>query len=85
MAIAGIEAGISLLILTANLYPSHGVLTMAAKKRVPVIMVPYDTFTTVKRLDAVTGRIKSRDKRKIEACGHKITEFVDWRGILKKL
>ncbi|MDY6965752.1 MAG: AAA family ATPase [Halobacteriota archaeon] len=85
MAIAGIEAGISLLILTANLYPSQGVLTMARKKGVPVLLVPYDTFTTVKRLDVVTGRVKSWDKKKIELCEQKISEFIDWKGMLDRL
>ncbi len=85
MAVAGIEAGISVLILTANLYPSHGVLTVASKKGVPIILVPYDTFTTVKMLDAVIGRVKPGDKKKIELCEQNITKFVDWKRLLNKL
>ena len=85
MAVAGIEAGVSLLVLTGNLYPPIGVLTLARLKKVPIILVPYDTFTTVKRLDAVTGRVKLWDKRKLDVYEQIASEFIDWKYVLNKI
>ncbi|MDY6960090.1 MAG: DRTGG domain-containing protein, partial [Halobacteriota archaeon] len=85
MAVAGIEAGVSLLVLTGNLYPPNGVLTLARLKKVPIILVPYDTFTTVKRLDAVTGRVKLWDKRKLDVYEETVSELIDWKYVLQKV
>ncbi|MDY6865345.1 MAG: DRTGG domain-containing protein, partial [Halobacteriota archaeon] len=85
MAVAGIEAGVSLLVLTGNLYPPNGVLTLARLKKVPIILVPYDTFTTVKRLNAVTGRVKLWDKRKLDVYEETVSELIDWKYVLQKV
>ena len=54
------------LVLTGNLYPALKVLTKAREKKVPILLVPYDTFATIERLRDIHGRITSYSLRKKE-------------------
>jgi|Deesub1362A_J573_1020465.scaffolds.fasta_scaffold00003_112 hypothetical protein len=54
------------LVLTGNLYPALKVLTKAREKKVPILLVPYDTFATVERLRDIHGRITSYSLKKKE-------------------
>ncbi|MFQ6084948.1 MAG: phosphotransacetylase family protein [Candidatus Bathyarchaeia archaeon] len=85
VALAALETSTSVLILTDNLYPDKQVLRRAAEKGVPVILVPYDTYTTTEKLEALTGRIKPSDAKKIELAGRAVARHVKWRSILKEL
>ena len=85
IALAALETSTSALILTGNLYPDVQVLRRASEKRVPVILVPYDTYTTVEKLDMVTGRIKPQDATKIKLARESVARYVDWKGVLERL
>ncbi len=54
------------IVLTGNLYPALKVLTKAREKKVPILLVPYDTFATVERLRNIHGRITSYSLKKKE-------------------
>ncbi len=54
------------LILTGNLEPPRVVVGMAEERRVPMILVPYDTLTTVSLIERVFGKGRIRGRRKIE-------------------
>jgi BioD-like phosphotransacetylase family protein len=83
LALAALETSMSVLILTGNLYPSVKVLVRAEEQGVPVLLVPYDTYTTVQYISRIAGRIKPRDTRKIELAKQFIETNVNWEGILK--
>ncbi|MBS7643083.1 phosphotransacetylase family protein [Candidatus Bathyarchaeota archaeon] len=83
LALAALETSMSVLILTGNLYPSVKVLVRAEEQGVPVLLVPYDTYTTVQYLSKIAGRIKPRDTKKIELTKQFIETYVNWEGILK--
>lgn len=83
--LAALQTSMSALILTGNLYPDVRVLARAEELGVPVLMVPYDTYTTVMRIARVTGRIKPTDTEKIGLAKRLVEDYLDWRAILKAL
>ncbi len=85
VALAALETDTSLLILTGNLYPDTRVLAKAREANVTVILVPYDTYTTIQKLEAVGGRIKPGDTNKIQLAIEKVKREVDWKNLLKAI
>ena len=81
--LAALQTNTSALILTGNLYPDVRVLARAEHQGVPVLLVPYDTYTTVSKTDEVTGRIKYSDEKKIKLAEKVVEEHVKWKEILK--
>lgn len=85
IALAALETNTNLLLLTGNLYPSVQVIEAAKEKNVPVLVVPYDTYTTIMKLDELTGKISPEDKNKIKATLDVVEKHIDWKAILSKL
>ena len=85
IALTAMETDTSALILTGNLYPDVRVLAKAEEKEIPVILVPYDTFSTVKRIREVTGKIKAGDDKRIRITKSLVDRYIDWKGILSYL
>ncbi len=85
IALAALETDTSAVILTGNLYPNVRVLAKAEEKGVPVILVPYDTYTTVNKVRDVTGKITIGDNKRINEAKRIVSEHVDWRGLLEAI
>lgn len=85
IALAALETDTSALILTGALYPNVRVLAKAEEKGVPVLLVPYDTYTTVERVRDVAGKIKVGDTKRINLAKKLVSEHVDWKGLLSCL
>ncbi|MCD6484446.1 MAG: AAA family ATPase [Candidatus Odinarchaeota archaeon] len=85
IALAALETSTNLLLLTGNLYPSVQVIEAAKEKNVPVLVVPYDTYTTITKLDELTGKISPEDKNKIKATLDVVEKHIDWKAIINKL
>ncbi len=66
LLLTALELKPSGIILTGNLYPALKVLTKARENEVPILLVPYDTFTTVEKLRAIHGRVTSYSLKKKE-------------------
>ncbi|MHA1938384.1 MAG: hypothetical protein ACW97O_09265, partial [Candidatus Thorarchaeota archaeon] len=56
----------------------------ADEKRIPILLVPSDTYTTVTRLELLEGRMVSSpsSSKKIQLTRQIINDHVDWRRIL---
>lgn len=85
LALAALGTSTSVLILTGGLYPVVKVLSRAEEKGVPVILVHYDTYTTIERLSKVTRHINPDDKAGIRVVLENIQEYCDWQAILASL
>lgn len=81
--LTALETGASAIILTGNLYPSAKVLPRADEMKIPLILVPYDTYTTLQHINKIVGRVKPRDIRRIETAAELIKKNVDWKQILE--
>lgn len=82
LILAALETRSSAVILTGNLYPSVKILPRADELAIPIILVPYDTFTTLQLAQKIIGKIKPRDKKRIEIAKRLIEENVKWDDIL---
>jgi len=82
LILAALETRSSAVILTGNLYPSVKILPRADELAIPIILVPYDTFTTLQLAQRIIGKIKPGDKRRIEIAKRLIEENVKWDDIL---
>jgi BioD-like phosphotransacetylase family protein len=82
MALTALETSTSVLILTGGLYPDVGVLARAIEKKVPVILVHYDTFTAIERLHEVGRRIHPGDEQGVRIAAANVSEHCDWQIVL---
>jgi len=79
---AALEAGARAVILTGNLYPSVKIFPRADNLAVPLILVPYDTYTTLQMVQGIVGRIRPDDQKRINRAKRLITENIEWKQIL---
>ena len=84
LILTALETKPSAVILTGNIYPSQVVLNSAEEKSIPILLVSDDTYTTVTKLEMLTGRIapSPRSSKKIQLTRKIIGEYVDWKRIL---
>ncbi|MHB8156226.1 MAG: phosphotransacetylase family protein [Desulfocucumaceae bacterium] len=85
IALAALETSTSALILTGGLYPDVKILAQAGEKGVPVLLVHYDTYTTLEKCAEISRRIHPSDSRTIELALENVEKYLDWRAILKNL
>lgn len=83
LALAALETSTAVLILTGGLYPDVKVIARAAEKEVPVILVHYDTFTTIEKIAEVGRRIRPDDQRSINLAMENVEKYCDWPAILR--
>jgi len=79
---AALEAGATAVILTGNLHPSVKIFPRADDLAVPLILVPYDTYTTLRMVQSIVGRIKPNDQKRVERAKRLIKENAEWKQIL---
>lgn len=84
LILAALETKPSTIILTGNLYPDIGVLIKAKEVGVPLLLVPYDTYTTVEKLREVQAivtadSLKSKEKEILEV----IDKEIEWKKLLE--
>ncbi len=72
-----LETSTSVIILTGGLYPDVKVLSKAEEKNVPVILVHYDTYTTIEKLHDASTRIKPENKSTLELARKNIETYCD--------
>ncbi len=85
LALAALETGTSCLVLTGGLYPDVRVVARAEDKRIPIILVHYDTYRTIERLQQVSRKIKPGDKRAIRVARESFETYCDWGEIAKRV
>ncbi len=85
LALAALETSTSVLILTGGLYPDVKVLARAEEMHVPVILVHYDTYTTIEKLALVSRQIQPHDQESIRAALENIESYCDWTSIIQGL
>ncbi len=85
IALAALDTSTSALILTGDLHPDPRVIEKAREKGIATILVPYDTYTTVGKLNDISRKIKPDDERSKKLARNLVAQFCDWRGILEVL
>ncbi len=85
IALAALETNTSAIILTGGLYPDVKVIARAEEKGVPLILVHYDTYTTLEKMSAVSRKITAGDGKAIKTAVDNIEKYVEWQNILNAL
>lgn len=85
LALATLETSTSALILTGGLFPDVKVVSRAAEKGVPVILVHSDTYTTIERISEVSRRIRPGDSTGINIAAENVEQYCDWQAIIESL
>jgi len=81
MQLAAFEVSTSCLILTGGLYPDRIVLAKADDLGIPVLLVPDDTYTTARRVEAVEPRI-SPEEEELRLVQDLVAENLAWEELL---
>jgi BioD-like phosphotransacetylase family protein len=83
--LSAIESGSVCLILTGDLYPNEIIISKAEEKNIPLLVVREDTYSTAKKLERLSVRLRLRDKVKVERGMSVINECVNFPLIYRKL
>jgi hypothetical protein len=79
---AALETRASAVIATGNLHPSVKILPRADELKIPIILVPHDTYTTLSIIQKIVGKIKPGDTTRIELLKKLFEENVWWKKII---
>jgi len=77
-----LETGIVGIILTGNLYPDMRVITAAKQKGVPIILVPFDTYTTASKVEETAAEIQLNERA---ICKDLVEKHLDVDALLKTI
>jgi BioD-like phosphotransacetylase family protein len=83
--LAALETSTRCLVLTGDQMPNQIIIARAREARIPIVVVPYDTLTTVEKLEAVLGRIRIREAPKVRRAQELLRERLNYRRIIQKL
>lgn len=76
MILASFDTGASCIVLTNNLLPPGNILSRASEAKIPVLLVPWDTYTTVQKISQVEALLTVDDKDKIALLADLVTQHV---------
>lgn len=79
LAMAALDQNVSTIILTGFIQPDMGVITLANKKEIPIILSPSDTYTTMRNLERLKPGIQEDEMEKVLDL---IEKEVDWKLLL---
>lgn len=80
---AALETPTRCIILTGNLYPSATILSRAEELHVPILLVRDDTWTTVQKIENLTGRLSMDKPVQVRRMKFLIDEYFDYGKLLK--
>ena len=83
--LAALETSTKCLVLTGDQMPNPIIVGRAQELRVPLISARYDTLTTVEKLEAVLGRIRIREAKKVERARDLLRSRLNYRRIIEIL
>ncbi len=84
LILTALETKPSAIVLTGNLYPAVKALTAAMEKRVPILLVPYDTYTTIEMLGKVQCLVTARSlKVRRDITVEVVEKYVRWKELLE--
>ena len=83
--LAALETSTRALILTGNMRPSPLIISRAQEAGVAIILVKYDTMTTVQRAEEVFGKPRFHQEKKIARFEHMLAERFDFAKLYQEL
>jgi uncharacterized protein len=81
MILLALEHQTAGLILTNNLIPPSHIVAKATERKVPLLLVPYDTYETAKRIESIGPLLTKDEKQNIELLGKLVKDNVNIQAI----
>jgi BioD-like phosphotransacetylase family protein len=75
--VAALESSTSGIILTNNFLPPQNLISKAADKNIPMLLVPFDTFSTAKQVDDMVPLLTKDDPERIDILHNLISTNVE--------
>ena len=66
MIIASLEENTSCIVLTNNIVPPSRIIEKADENKIPLLLVPWDTYTTAKRVERIKPWISTKEEKKLK-------------------
>jgi len=83
--LAALETSTRCIILTGGLYTNDVIIGKAKLTNTPIISVHDDTFATVQKIEAVLGKIRIREQKKVQKTKEIMEREFDLARLLKEL
>ena len=80
VALAALKEDVSVLVLTGFIQPDVAVIRAANEKRIPIILSPSDTYTTIRNMERVKPGIQEEE---IQLVLELVKEHLNWDLLLK--
>jgi len=75
--LASVEHDTSCLLLTNNILPPSNIIEKANQNRVPILLIPWDTYTAAKRVESIKALLNEKDLKKLEIVENLLKEHID--------
>ncbi len=82
MILAALESNSVCVVLTNNILPPSNIISKAAELDVPLLLVPFDTYETAKKIENIEPLLTREDGEKIELLGRLVKENLDLGKII---
>jgi len=79
--LAALQTATKAIVLTGNIYPSAVIVKRAQQLSIPLLLVPFDTLTTIERIEQISGRLRVRQAAKVDHGRALFEEHVDLERI----
>lgn len=83
--LAALETSTKCIVLTGGMYTNEVILDKAKITGVPIISVHEDTFSTVEKIEAVLGKIRIREQKKVLKTKEIVEKEFDFKRFLKEI
>ncbi|HSW57998.1 MAG TPA: DRTGG domain-containing protein [Dehalococcoidales bacterium] len=80
--LAALESSTAGVILTNNFLPTQNLISRAAEKNIPMLLVPFDTFTTAKQVDDMVPLLTREDNERLDLLQDLVSTNVNVKELL---
>jgi uncharacterized protein len=80
--VAALESSTSGIILTNNFLPPQNLISKASDVNIPMLLVPFDTFTTAKQVDDMIPLLTKDDNERIDILQKLVSTHVDVKALI---
>jgi hypothetical protein len=77
LIMSALTSGTSCVILTGDIVPSPNVIQRAERRKIPLLLVPWDTLTSADRVDSLVPKIRAENKEMLSAIKEMTKPVVD--------
>ncbi len=71
----------SCIVLTNNIVPPPNVINRATQEKVPILLVPSDTYATARQVQELEPLLTKGDDEKVEILGKLVAQNVDLKAL----